>query len=141
MNFTYDDGGRSAAGFKGKTDDCVCRALAIATGKPYQEIYDFIKECGGNPRVGGIKTPLLKKICEKLGARYFATAKVGQPSTVKLIETHLPAGRVVVNLRKHVAAVIDGTLRDAYDCQNTSWIDETGVLHEGKRTVYGYWIF
>jgi hypothetical protein len=28
----YDDGGRSAAGFKGKTSDCVTRAIAIATG-------------------------------------------------------------------------------------------------------------
>lgn len=141
MNFIYDDGGRAQAGYKGKTDDCVARSLAIATARPYQEIYDLIKEMGGNPRVGGIKTPLLKKICEKLGARYIATASVGKPSTVKLVEGHLPAGRVVVNLRKHVAAVIDGALRDTYDCQNTSWIDEAGVLHEGKRTVYGYWIF
>ena len=31
----YNDGGRSAAGFSGKTGDCVCRAIAIATGKPY----------------------------------------------------------------------------------------------------------
>jgi hypothetical protein len=28
----FDDGGRGAAGFKGKTGDCVCRAIAIATG-------------------------------------------------------------------------------------------------------------
>ena len=141
MKFQYDDGGRQEAGYKGKTDDCVCRALAIATGKPYQEIYDLIKELGGNPRVGGIKTPLLKKICDTLGGRYTATASVGKPSSVKLVEGHLPAGHVIVNLRKHVTAVIDGTLRDIYDCQNTSWVDETGLLHEGKRTVYGYWIF
>lgn len=32
MTFVYDDGGRSAAGFKGKTGDCVTRAIAIATG-------------------------------------------------------------------------------------------------------------
>src|SRR6516225_2064075 len=38
--FVYDDGGRAAAGFKGTTADCACRAIAIATGKPYREVYD-----------------------------------------------------------------------------------------------------
>jgi hypothetical protein len=42
MNYVYDDGGREAAGFKGKTGDCVTRAIAIATGKPYQEVYDAL---------------------------------------------------------------------------------------------------
>src|SRR5262245_46562233 len=30
-SFVYDDGGRAAAGFKGKAGDCVCRAIALAT--------------------------------------------------------------------------------------------------------------
>ena len=140
MDYIFDDGGRKDAGYKGHANDCVNRALAIATGRPYQEIYDLIKAHGGNPRTG-VKLPVLKKVAHVLGGRYQATAAIGKPSTVKLVEGHLPAGRVLVNLRKHVSCVIDGTLRDIYDCQNTSWIDETGVLHEGKRTVYGYWIF
>ena len=32
MNYKYNDGGRSRAGFKGKTGDCGVRAIAIATG-------------------------------------------------------------------------------------------------------------
>ncbi len=42
--FIYDDGGRVAAGFKGSTGDCCVRAVAIATGRPYQEIYDAINK-------------------------------------------------------------------------------------------------
>ena len=38
MEYIHDDGGRVAAGYKGKTGDCVTRAIAIATGKPYQEV-------------------------------------------------------------------------------------------------------
>lgn len=30
MLFVYDDGGRAAAGYKGTTGDCACRAVAIA---------------------------------------------------------------------------------------------------------------
>lgn len=46
MEFVYNDGGRSEAGFKGTTGDCVCRAIAIATQRPYKEIYDLINEFG-----------------------------------------------------------------------------------------------
>ena len=34
MPFVVDDGGRADAGYKGQTGDCVCRSIAIATGKP-----------------------------------------------------------------------------------------------------------
>jgi hypothetical protein len=33
--FRYDDGGRKAAGFKGRAGDCVTRAIAIAAQLPY----------------------------------------------------------------------------------------------------------
>lgn len=32
----------TAAGYKGNTGDCVTRAIAIATGRPYQEVYDAL---------------------------------------------------------------------------------------------------
>lgn len=40
IRFIYSDGGRTEAGFKGSAGDCVCRAIAIATAKPYREVYD-----------------------------------------------------------------------------------------------------
>src|SRR6266853_960880 len=46
VKFVYDDGGRAAAGYRGKAGDCVCRAIAIATGKPYREIYGELTEIG-----------------------------------------------------------------------------------------------
>jgi len=44
----FNDGGRAAAGFHGETGDCVCRAIAIATGKPYAEVYDELSALGWN---------------------------------------------------------------------------------------------
>jgi hypothetical protein len=35
VRFLCNDGGRIAAGFKGDAGNCVTRAIAIATGKPY----------------------------------------------------------------------------------------------------------
>lgn len=38
------NGGRSAAGFKGETDDCTCRAVAIVTGEAEDRATRFVKE-------------------------------------------------------------------------------------------------
>ncbi len=43
MRVIIDDGGRASAGYKGQANDCVCRAVAIATEQPYQEIYDRLE--------------------------------------------------------------------------------------------------
>ena len=37
------------AGYRGKTGDCVVRSIAIATGLPYQQIYDLVN--GGTHRL------------------------------------------------------------------------------------------
>jgi hypothetical protein len=42
QHWVYDDGGRAAAGYKGEAGDCVCRAIAIATETPYQQIYGVL---------------------------------------------------------------------------------------------------
>jgi len=38
--WTMNDGGRKAAGFRGETNDCVTRAIAIAGRLDYREVYD-----------------------------------------------------------------------------------------------------
>ena len=40
--FTFNDGGRADAGFKGQTGDCVTRAIAIVAQKPYMEVYEAL---------------------------------------------------------------------------------------------------
>lgn len=52
MKYIYDDGGRSAAGFKGKAGDCCVRAFAIAAERSYREVYDMINELAGRERTG-----------------------------------------------------------------------------------------
>lgn len=52
MKWVYDDGGREAAGYKGSTGDCVCRAVSIATGIPYQQVYDDINRIAKSERTG-----------------------------------------------------------------------------------------
>ena len=44
MRVVISDGGRADAGFRGKTGDCVCRAIAIATRRDYQDVYAALNE-------------------------------------------------------------------------------------------------
>ena len=88
MNFKYNDGGRVAAGFKGGTKDCVTRAIAIATGAPYQEVYDSIIELSKSERTGkrkktkshprtGVHKATIRKQMTKLGWVWTPTMRIG----------------------------------------------------------------
>ena len=129
MKWNYNDGGRKLAGFKGSTGDCVTRAIAIATGKPYKEVYNdlftrakeysktrrnkiakSIQKYGATPR-NGMWKEIYRPYLESLGWKY----KVGN---VKLNE--FPAGTYICSVRKHLTVVKDGELYDTWDCSMRS---------------------
>jgi hypothetical protein len=142
--WVQDDGGRAAAGFKGEADDCVCRAVAIATGRPYREVYDAFNELGRgerqrtSKRTGkakkksaartGVYTPTLRRYMADLGWAWTPTMFVGQGCKVHLRADELPPGRLVVNCSRHIVAVVDGVVHDNHDS-----------TRDGTRCVYGYW--
>ena len=139
MKFEFDDGGRADAGFKGEADDCVTRAIAIATSKSYQEIYDLVNEFGASERTSkkrkkkssartGVYKPTIRKIMEHLGFEWIPMMGIGTGCLVHLKEDELPSGTIIVNLSRHVSAVVDGVIYDTHDPSR----DET-------RCVYGYW--
>src|SRR3990167_4982747 len=114
MEHIQDDGGRAAAGYKGTTGDCVVRAIAIATEKPYQSVYDDLfalnqhqkgKLRGASPRDGGTKTAPIRKYMESLGWKFTPTMGFGTGCKVHLRTDELPTGRIIVRLSKHLAAV------------------------------------
>lgn len=139
MEFVYDDGGREAAGYKGKAGDCACRALSIATGMEYREAYRLINRFAKierviNPKRGkssartGVYKETFHKIMASLGWKWKATMEFGKGCTTHMRKEELPDGRIICNLSKHYAAVIDGVLHDTYDS-----------TREGNRCVYGCW--
>lgn len=153
MKWVYDDGGRAAAGYKGKAGDCVCRAIAIATERPYQEVYDLINEFAKSERKSkrksgissartGVYKQTIKKVMEHYGWIWIPTMKVGQGCKVHLNEKELPSGRLVVSVSKHETAVIDGVIHDTYDPNDRGvYTDADGnVIPQTDRCVYGYFV-
>lgn len=136
--WVYDDGGREAAGFKGTAGDCVCRAISIATEKPYREVYDLInqyakREHRGKRKKGissareGVYKDTIRKVMEHYGWTWVPCMTIGSGCKVHLREDELPGGRIICSLSKHCTAVIDGVIHDTYD-----------PSREGTRCVYGY---
>jgi hypothetical protein len=141
MKFIYNDGGRSQAGYKGHTGDCVCRSICISTGKSYKEVYSFLAEMNSKekkkdgkvkpkPAATGInvKKNWFKDYMTDLGFDWVITMRIGDGCKVHLHEDEIPTGVIVVRLSKHYSTVIDRIIHDTHD-----------PSREGKRCVYGYW--
>ena len=146
MKFKYNDGGRSDR-YKGHAGDCVVRAIAIATGELYQDIYDALKDAnirysetsrtrqakkikvrGTTPRNGNYRV-VYQSYLESKGWVWTPTMKIGQGCKVHLKASELPDGIVICKVSKHLVTVVDGVINDTYDCSR-----------DGTRCVYGYFI-
>lgn len=128
MKYQFNDGGRSAAGFKGTAGDCVARAVAIASGRPYAEIYMALAKGTGAQRAGkrgkrpasarngiNVTRQWFKDYMRELGFAWTPTMKIGSGCTVHLSDGELPMGRLVVSVSKHYTAVIDGVIQDTHN--------------------------
>lgn len=156
LAFKANDGGRHAAGYKGHAGDCVARAITIASGRQYSEVYDALSQGMGSQRVtkhvtksrarkasarNGVSTSRkwFKEYMRSLGFTWTPTMLIGQGCKVHLLKGELPMGRLVVALSKHYTAVIDGVINDTYDpTWATLWMKD-GVRGMSHRCVYGYW--
>jgi len=135
MRFEPDDGGRAAAGFRGNAGDCATRAIAIATGMPYREVYDLVNDFakderykrgrvgfaaatgrGSSARTGVLKQTM-RAVMDHLGWTFTPTMGIGTGCTVHLTDGELPMGRLIVSVSKHYTAVIDGVIHDTHDPQ------------------------
>jgi hypothetical protein len=138
MEFVFHDGGRAAAGYKGKTGDCVARSIAIATERTYKEVYDALNRFAQAERITkrkrrrsssgtGVFRLTYQAYLESLGWRWTSTMSIGSGCKIHLRPSELPRGPLIVKVSRHLTAVIDGVLYDTHDCSRG-----------GTRCVYGY---
>jgi hypothetical protein len=137
QSWVYDDGGRMAAGYVSVTRDCVCRAIAIASEMPYDEVYQRLADGAGKERKSrgrsarnGIFTSRkwFKEFMSAIGFTWTPTMTIGSGCRVHLDANELPSGRLVVSVSRHYVAMIDGVIHDTHD-----------PSRDNTRCVYGYW--
>jgi hypothetical protein len=138
MKWVYNDGGRWEAGYRPRhVGDCVCRAIVIATEKPYREVFEALQAAnrsikrpsslsrrsrGFSPDRGS-PDQVYRPYLASLGWAYIPI----EGPKVRLSPGELPSGRLIVQVSKHLVAVIDNVIHDTSDCS----------LH-GRRFVQGY---
>lgn len=143
-HFSYNDGGRAAAGFKGRSRDCVVRAIAIAAELPYAQVYKDLgtiakstqrrKGRNGEDRnkhftpAQGLDKRVYEPYLFKLGWCWEPCMEIGSGCKIHLRARELPAGRIIASVSKHLVAVIDGVIHDNHDCSRG-----------GTRCVYGFY--
>ena len=125
--YTYNDGGRSKAGYKGTCGDCGVRAISIAIGIPYKEAYKLCAE--ENQKWGfkksarnGMMKDVYDKILNQLGWSWVSAPKFyGR----KAYCYDLPNGTYIARQAGHYVAVINQLPNDIWD--------------SSEKMVYGYW--
>lgn len=151
MPFKRTDGGRATAGrVNGNVGDCAIRAITIATTRPYGEVFTDM-QAQYRHWVFNSNDALARdiKVFVKYGYIDFCMLEHGTPNAfihhyltqlgwmwtstrgrgVLMQASHMPAGRVIVALSKHLTTVVDGVLHDTHDCSKG-----------GAAIVHGHWL-
>lgn len=119
------DGGRALSKRPKQKNDCTVRALAIARGLAYDEAYDILAEAGRKCTRGFNMPNWLNKQPWATKMPFQATKgerRMNPASFCKMYQT----GRYICRVSKHVFAVIDGEVYDAFEnnptrCIYTAW--------------------
>jgi hypothetical protein len=145
------DGGRKAAGYRGTTGDCVIRALTLAVypevvadpttetaGTRYKTMYRALQErqrqwtgkatLGRDSVRNGVYTFVYREMLNDAKWRHTQINTMVPRPKIHLKREELPGGRLLVELNRHLVAVIDGTIYDQFDSSR-----------DGARIVNGYW--
>lgn len=126
MEFIWHDGGRAACGFVGHTGDCVTRAIAIATGEVYREVYDALTELAQSSARHGVTVSVADQYLRPRGWRlhYFRSFD----------ERHFVPGANIVSFRPterkssgHLSCVIDKTIYDTWNPFEDHELEVDGV--------------
>lgn len=156
LGYEHDDGGRSAAGFKGTTGDCCTRAIAIAAGLDYRQVYDAMAEAmkaNGYAASGNAYATRKRKAPRQRGQRNarrvqddvlasfgFTKVKLPKGNRPTYAEAHDLYGDCIVTTVKHFAALVGGDLRDIFDGRSYEWADEYGDIEVRERKALSVWV-
>lgn len=126
MTYKYNDGGRSAAGYKGTARDCCARAMAIAIGLDYDAAYNEIakanKSYGSKKSArNGVAILVYEEVLKKHGWVWCkAPTFTGRKARCSDL-----TGIVIAKMARHVVAVVDGVPNDTWN--------------SSAKMVYGYY--
>ena len=134
MTFKCTDAGRSTSKRPRQTNDCTVRALALASGKAYDETYDYLKMMGRKSHrpfaIAHLLNTQINNHVNILGLRFirhsFPAVKGQKRMNVGRFLAEYNRERFIIELAKHVVYVADGIYYDDYQydpsrCVYVAW--------------------
>lgn len=115
--FVKDDGGRSKSSRPKQNKDCAVVAVAIASGYPYEQVYEDFAQDGRR-----CSTATHDRIWWNWCVDHFSMEVIKMPRPVRgSTRTKLKdfcerydVGCFIISVRKHLVAVVDGIVRGDY---------------------------
>lgn len=99
---------------KEELQDCVIRAISLATAIPYDSIVEMLAQNGDNNSCDCINVCCYTKLIEDLG---YYTHDVKDLS-VEAIADKYPNDVVLIRIKGHLTCAIDGCIYDLWDCRD-----------------------
>lgn len=120
MKYEFNDGGRAASKYSGGINDCVTRAISIATGIGYDAAREILRPVLTHEGVN-VFSAEFASIARRAGLVYVAARQKG------FTVAHLPTdGVFIAHTSKHISAVVNGVVLDTFDTS--------------AEEIQGYWI-
>lgn len=117
MGVVKTDGGRTAAGISDK-NDCTVRALATATGAPYEEAHAFYKRNGRRLNKGVNMQSIIARNDFKILGHFIKPMPCLRAKGLRTFLARNPwakKGTYIVHMTAHAATLKDGKLLDSFD--------------------------
>jgi len=142
LSFRYNDGGRQAAGYRGLAGDCVTRALAILLELDYRDTYRTVARAvqsvtGRRSARNGVPGKLTPKVFAAYGLRKVSLPPGRRPT---LAEAHARFGNCIVQSRRPLSAVCNGSLQDVLDLRDARTPDGLGGTVLTPRKAMSVWL-
>ena len=121
MKFIKDHGGRdkyTRCRFKkDNTNDCVIRAIAIATGREYRIVRDDLFELAKDMWVMPNDKECYEAHLTRLGWVKHSPLKKGMRK-VKVRDFPVKTGAVIISTCNHLTTIVDGNIHDTWNTGN-----------------------
>lgn len=95
--------------------DCAYRAICIATGKPWLQVYDELTALGRELLTPPNDDKTVGVYMDRLAKRIKVRSAIKRPTGINVTALD-PSKTYVVKVASHLYAVKDGKIRDTWDC-------------------------
>jgi hypothetical protein len=111
LTYTVHDGGRAERGYKGETDDCAVKSVAIALKKPYEAVHQAFRSRGRRNGRGTPTTITRHYLAAFPEVREMTDIPAKRTTFWRFFHAH-QKGTFLIIVTKHLTVIQDGVVLD-----------------------------